>query len=136
MDGLLRSDDVRWRFVTLSLVLVTIAATVTIARAWPHHGSATAHEARVEQATLNPGQIVLLVVNGSEDAVRVRQVILSDAFVEFRQTRTTVRPGDTEWITVTYPWVKGEAYDIKLMTATGATIAYAVEDAALGTQTA
>jgi zinc transporter, ZIP family len=117
-------------------MLVTIAVAVAIARAWPHHASATAREARVEQATLSPGQIVLLVVNGSQEDLRVRQVILSDAFVEFRQTRPTVRPGESERITVTYPWVKGEAYDIKLMTATGATIAYGVEDAAVGTQTA
>jgi len=73
----------RWRFVTLSLplMLVTTVVAVTIARAWPHHGSATAHVARVEQATLSPGQIALLVVNGSEEALRVGQVILSDAFV-------------------------------------------------------
>jgi hypothetical protein len=35
-----------------------------------------------------------------------------------------------------YPWVAGESYDVELMTRTGSTIAYEIEDAEAGTQQA
>jgi hypothetical protein len=136
MDGLLRGDGVNRRSLTLPLVLVPASVAVVIAGAWPHHGSASADEARVAETILEPGQIVLVVVNDSREAVRVRQVILSNAFVQFRQTRPSLTPGDTEQITITYPWVEGEAYDIELLTATGATIAHQLEDASPGVQAA
>ncbi len=90
----------------------------------------------VEQAVLRPGAIVLVVVNNSEKTVHVAQVILNDAFVEFRQSQREVAPGDAERITVSYPWVPGESYDVQLMMPTGATIAYGIEDAEAGAQQA
>ena len=97
---------------------------------------ATAHEVTVEQATLRPGAIVLLVVNNSEETARVAQVILNDAFVDFQQSRRVLAPGEVQRISVSYPWVPGESYDVQLMTRTGATIAYEIEDAEAGTQQA
>jgi ZIP family zinc transporter len=75
-------------------------------------------------------------VNNSEKTVRVAQVILNDAFVDFRQSRREVASGDAERITVSYPWVPGESYDVQLMTRTGATIAYGIEEAEPGAQQA
>ena len=77
-----------------------------------------------------------MVVNGSEDPARIAQLILNDAFVDFRASQRTVQPGDAERITVSYPWVRGEAYDIELMTSTGATIGYEIEEAQDGKQSA
>ncbi len=90
----------------------------------------------VEQATLRSGAIVLVVVNNSQETARVAQVILNDAFVDFRQSQKAVAPGDAERITVSYPWIAGESYDVQLMTVTGATIEYGIEDAEAGTQQA
>ena len=116
--------------------IVGAAVVIGFARPWDHAASVAPREVRVERATLRPGQIVLVVVNDSEDAARVAQVILNDAFVDFRQSQRALRPGDAERITVSYPWIVGEAYDVRLMTSTGATIDYAIEEAAAGTQTA
>jgi archaellum component FlaF (FlaF/FlaG flagellin family) len=90
----------------------------------------------VEQATLRPGTIVLVVVNNSEETARVAQIILNDAFVDFQQSGRVLAPGDVQRITVSYPWVPGESYDVQLMTRTGSTIAYEIEDAEAGTQQA
>jgi hypothetical protein len=106
---------------TLALVVAATAAGC---------GAAGNAELAVEQATLTPGHIMLRLVNGSGESARVEQVILNDAFVDFRQNKKRVRPGDTEQITVSYPWIEGEAYDIELLTATGATIGYEIEEAA------
>ncbi len=123
-------DRVLRRIWLLGVPLGIAAAAVVLAVARPwHDASKRPAEASVEHATLRPGRIVLVLVNGSEDAATIAQVILNDAFVDFRASQHTVRPGDAERITISYPWVRGEAYDIELMTATGATIDYEIEEA-------
>jgi ZIP family zinc transporter len=115
--------------------LVAAAAVIAYARPW-HDAPPAAREVSVERATLRPGAIVLDVVNNSEQTARVAQVILNDAFVDFQQSRPVLAPGEVQRITVSYPWVAGESYDVQLMTRTGATIAYEIEDAEAGTQQA
>jgi zinc transporter, ZIP family len=115
--------------------LVGAAAVIAYARPW-HDAPAAAREVSVERATLRPGAIVLVVVNNSEETARVAQVILNDAFVDFDQSRRRLEPGAAERIRVSYPWIAGEAYDVQLMTATGATIAYEIEEAEAGIQQA
>jgi zinc transporter, ZIP family len=125
----------RWIWLLGVPVVLLGAVAIAYARPW-HDAVAPAPEVSVEQATLRSGAIVLVVVNNSEETARVAQVILNDAFVDFRQSRTQLEPGDAGRITVSYPWVPGEAYDVQLMTATGATIAYEIEEAAPGPQPA
>lgn len=121
----------------LGVPLGLLGATAVIAYARPWHDApATAREVTVEQATLRPGAIVLLVVNNSDETARVAQVILNDAFVDFQQSRRVLAPGEVQRITVSYPWVEGESYDVQLMTRTGSTIAYEIEDAEAGIQQA
>jgi ZIP family zinc transporter len=115
--------------------LVAAAAVIAYARPW-HDAPPPAREVTVERATLRPGAIVLEVVNHSEEIARVAQVILNDAFVDFEQSTRRLEPGGAARITVSYPWIAGEAYDVQLMTATGATIAYEIEEAEAGTQQA
>jgi zinc transporter, ZIP family len=115
--------------------LVGAAGVIAYARPW-QDAPAAAREVSVERATLRPGAIVLVVVNNSEETARVAQVILNDAFVDFDQSQRRLKPGGAERITVSYPWIVGEAYDVQLMTATGATIAYEIEEAEAGTQQA
>jgi hypothetical protein len=108
-------------------VLVAVAVLVAL-RPW--HAGASSGEVRVEQATLRPGAIVLVLANGSPEIARIAQVILNDAFVDFRASQRRLRPGDAERITVLYPWVPGEAYEIELLTSNGATVEYEIEEAA------
>lgn len=117
------------------LGIAAAAVVIAIARPW-HHGDRAGDSMRVQQATLRPGQIVLVLVNESGDIARVAQVILNDAFVDFRQTQHELKPGDAERITVSYPWVRGESYDVELMTSTGSTVQYDIEEAEVGTQSA
>jgi len=112
----------------VALILVAAAAALAVVRPW-HHGRA-AGDLAVEHSTLIPGRIVLVLVNGSGDPARVAQVLLNDAFVGFRPSRRTIDPGGAERITVPYPWIRGEAYDIELMLASGRTVDYGIEEAA------
>jgi hypothetical protein len=107
-----------------AVVALTIAAVATACG-----GGAGDGEFGVTHATLTPGRIVLVVANHSKDDARVAQVIVNDAFVDFRISRNDVPPGDIEAIVVFYPWIEGESYDLELLTSTGATVGYEIEEA-------
>jgi zinc transporter ZupT len=80
----------------------------------------------VERTVLKPGEIQLHVRNDGPDRVRVRQVIVNDAFAPFTQTNDDVgRLGGSE-IDVEYPWIEGQDYEVRLLTDTGLTIDHTV----------
>ena len=86
-------------------------------------------ELAVERTVMNPGEIELHVRNDGADPVEVRQVIVNDGYVSFRQSAEKIgRLGGAE-IDVQYPWIEGQAYDITLLTATGATIEHTIDAA-------
>jgi zinc transporter, ZIP family len=86
-------------------------------------------ELTVERAVLHPGEIELHVRNDGADPVEVRQVIVNDAYVSFTQSEEKIgRLGGAE-IDARYPWIEGQAYEIALLTATGATIDHAIDAA-------
>src|SRR5438552_5264460 len=108
-DGLLR------RIWLLGVPLGVAAAAIVIWVVHPGRDSGSQHEVTVKRSTLRPGQIVLVVVNGSEDPARIAQLILNDAFVDFRASQRTVQPGAAARLTGSPPRARGEAYDIDLM---------------------
>jgi zinc transporter ZupT len=87
-------------------------------------------ELAIERTVLRPGQIELDVRNDGPDPVRVRQAIVNDAFVGFRQTDQSLGHLASGTVTIDYPWVEGEAYEIALVTATGVTIDHTIDAAA------
>jgi zinc transporter, ZIP family len=118
------------KVVVGGIALTVVAGAAALAVWQPWHDGKAAGELGVQHATLVPGRIVLVLVNGSEDPARVAEVILNDAFVDFSGSQRTIAPGDAERIVIPYHWINGEAYDIELMTSTGRTVAYQIEEAA------
>jgi zinc transporter ZupT len=80
----------------------------------------------VERTVLKPNEIQLHVRNDGADPVRVRQVIVNDAFAAFTESDDEVgRLGASE-IDVQYPWIEGQDYEVILLTETGATIDHSI----------
>jgi zinc transporter ZupT len=71
-----------------------------------------------------PHEFVVHVTNGGPEPVTVSQVAVNEALWDFRvePEATVPRLGSAE-ITVPHSWVEGEAYEISLITSTGATFA-------------
>jgi hypothetical protein len=110
------------------------AAAVLVVRPWQH---ATGGDAlTVEQATLRPGTIGLHLVNGSEHAARIAQVIVNDAYVDFSAGHRSLAPDDTGTVAVAYPWIEGESYEVELLLSTGAAVMYEIKDAEPGSTAA
>jgi zinc transporter ZupT len=87
-------------------------------------------ELAVERTVMRPGEIELHVTNDGPDPVAVRQVIVNDGFAGFSQTEDEIGRLGRGKVDVRYPWVEGEAYEIVLLTSTGATIDHSIDAAA------
>jgi hypothetical protein len=123
----------RFMLIGVFVVVIAVASGLAFARPWDSTDNGGG-EAAVQRATLRPGEISLVLSNESEESARVAQIILNDAFVDFHQSQGEVKPGAAERITISYPWIPGESYDVRLMTASGATVEYEIEEARAGTQ--
>ena len=113
----------------LPVALVAVAAALFAAFGAPGLGERQGppiEELVVERTVLRPGQIELFVRNDGPDAVRVAQVIVNDAYVDFAITDDMVGRLAGARLTIAYPWVEGEAYEIALLTSLGATIGHSI----------
>jgi hypothetical protein len=85
----------------------------------------------VERTVLEPGVIELTLRNDGPDPVSVAQVTVNDAFVAFSGAERPVQRLASEKVRIQHPWVDGEAYEIGLLTSTGATIPHVIDAAVL-----
>jgi zinc transporter, ZIP family len=106
-----------------------VALGLAIALSGCGGGAANSGELEVTNSTLRAGQIALVVRNSGEEAARIAQVIVNDAFVDFSASRARLPTGTVSTVTVPYHWIKGENYEIRLMLSTGRTVDYELEDA-------
>jgi zinc transporter, ZIP family len=83
----------------------------------------------VERTVLKPDEIRLHVRNDGPDTVRVRQVIVNDAFAPFTQSHESIGRLRGAEIDVQYPWIEGEDYEVRLVTDTGVTIDHTITTA-------
>jgi ZIP family zinc transporter len=86
-------------------------------------------ELAVDRTVLSPGEIELHVTNDGPDPVSVEQVLVNDAFTSFTQSDEEIDRLDRDVISVEYPWVEGENYEVALLTGTGGTIDTEIEAA-------
>ena len=123
-----------WALGLIPLSLIAGAAALLALLGAPGLGDRTGppvEELAIERTVLQPGEIQLAVRNDGPDAVDVAQVAVNDAFVPFTAS-DGYRVGRLEATTlaITYPWIEGEAYEISVLTSTGATIEHQIPVAA------
>jgi zinc transporter, ZIP family len=83
-------------------------------------------ELAVERTTLEPGRIELTVRNDGPDEVTISQVMVNDGFTDFTTSKQSLGRLETADVAARYPWVEGGAYNVTLVTSTGATIAHEI----------
>jgi len=121
-----------WAAGLLPLVVLGAAIAIFVALDAPglERNGVPVEELAVEQTVLRPGEIELTVRNDGPDEVQVRQVIVNDGFAAFTQTTDEIGRLGAGTVTVEYPWIEGEAYEVALVTSTGGTTATAIDVAA------
>jgi ZIP family zinc transporter len=80
----------------------------------------------VERTVLQPGTIELGIRNDGPDAVQIAQVFVNDAYAHFEVTDPRIGRLGSEKLTIPYPWIEGEAYEIGLLTSTGGTVMHEI----------
>jgi zinc transporter, ZIP family len=83
-------------------------------------------ELSVERTVLAPGSIKLTVRNDGPDRVTLAQAFVNDAYVDFDVAHTAVDRLRAETVRIPYPWIEGEAYEVGLLTSTGATFTHEI----------
>ncbi|MEW6582218.1 MAG: ZIP family metal transporter [Actinomycetota bacterium] len=84
----------------------------------------------VERTVLRPGVIELHLRNDGADPVRIAQVAVNDAYIPTAQVDPPeVGRLDGAVARIPYDWIEGEAYEVTLVTATGATVGAEIEAA-------
>jgi zinc transporter, ZIP family len=128
-DGLAPRRRSTWTLGLVPLLLVVVALGAFAALGGPGLGERRgppAEELVVERTVLEPGVIELTVRNDGPDAVRIAQAQVNDAFVQFSGAEEPIGRLATAKVRVQQPWVEGEAYEISLMSSTGATIVHEI----------
>jgi ZIP family zinc transporter len=110
-----------WSLVVIAVFVVALAGGFVVMRRISGDSSG---EVTVDHATLRPGEIVLTLTSRSDEVVLIAQTIVNDAYVDFEAGL----PGGAD-VAIDYPWIEGESYEIELLTSTGASIDYELEDA-------
>jgi hypothetical protein len=119
----------QWVFGLLPLALIAVAVGLFAALGAPGLGERRgppAEELAVERTVLEPGVIELTVRNDGPDPVTVAQVQVNDAFAAFEGAEGAIGRLATATLRIRQPWVEGEAYEVALVTSTGATIAHEI----------
>lgn len=116
----------------LAIVVVTLIGISTFAGdTLPERNGPPIEDLRVEKTVLEPGEIDITLRNAGPDPVTVAQVVVNDSFVDFTGGEQPIDRLGTETVTLNYPWIEGNPYEVGVMTSSGIviqhTIAAAVE---------
>jgi hypothetical protein len=118
-----------WLLGLLPLALIAVAVGLFAALGAPGLGERRgppAEELAVERTVLTPGVIELGLRNDGPDPVTVAQVQVNDAFVDFEGGDAPIGRLGADTLRIHQPWIEGEAYEIAVVTSTGATIAHEI----------
>lgn len=127
-----------WVLGLVPLLLIIAAVGAFSALGGPGLGERTgppAEELAVERTKLVPGAIELTVRNDGPDPVSVAQVVVNDAYTDFRGAQQPIGRLGSEKLVIDHPWNEGEAYSVALLTSSGGTIAHEIPIAVLTPET-
>jgi zinc transporter, ZIP family len=123
-----------WALGLIPLALIAAAVGALALLGGPGLGERSGppvEEVAVERTVLRPGEIELTLRNDGPDPVEIAQVAVNDAYSTFAAEggREIGRLGSTT-VTIDYPWIEGEAYEIFVLTSAGGTIEASIPVAA------
>ena len=110
-----------WSMVVVFAFLVAASGGVVAMRGIAGTSSG---EVTVDHVTLRPGEIVLTLESHPDEVVTIAQAIVNDAYVDFEAGSPEAAD-----VAIHYPWIKGESYEIELLTPTGASIDHEIGEA-------
>lgn len=106
----------------IALFLATNGAGLNIQPAAP------IENIQIDRTILNPGSIEIDLQNLSPQEIFLSQVVVNDAFWPYTITpQNTLSRLERGRVSIRYPWVEGEAYEISLLTSSGIKFNHIIE---------
>jgi zinc transporter, ZIP family len=91
--------------IPLALIVIALAALLSVGGdTLGDRRGPPVEELAVERTVLKPGRIELTVRNTGPDAVRVAQLIVNDAYVDYTASGNEIGRNATQRFTADYPW--------------------------------
>lgn len=85
-------------------------------------------ELTIDRVRLEPGRFIVRVTNGGPEPVTIAQVLVDEAYWQFEiSPAATVPRLGSATITLEYPWVEGEAHQLKLLSSLGTPFEHTVD---------
>jgi zinc transporter ZupT len=127
-----RGTRAGWLGALVPLILLGALIAVFVALDAPglERNGIPVEEVAIERTELRPNEIELQLRNDGPDSVQIVQAIVNDAFAGFKQDDGELGRLDRSLVTIDYPWIEGEAYEVVLLTATGGTVDTSIDVAA------
>jgi ZIP family zinc transporter len=123
-----------WLLGLVPLALIAAAIAILAVAGAPGLGErsgAPVEELATERTVLRPGEMELTVRNDGPDPVEIAQVAVNDAFLGFSASDgLRLDRLEATTLTIPYNWIEGEAYEVSVVSSTGATFAHEIEAAA------
>ncbi len=114
-----------WSVTAVFITVVLLAGGFAFMHGVPWSSSPDGGDVTVDHASLRPGQIVLTLRSRSDETVAIAQAIVNDAYVNFH----VAEPPAAAQLAIDYPWIEGESYEIELLTSTGSSVDFEIDDA-------
>ncbi|MET0926255.1 MAG: ZIP family metal transporter [Solirubrobacterales bacterium] len=121
-----------WGLVAGAVALIAavlIALAVAGGDSLPDRLGPPVEELAVERAELTPGRIDLTLRNTGPDPVRIAQVFVNDAYVNFQGADGSIGRLGSATVELDYPWQEGQPYLISMVTSTGVVIEHEISAA-------
>ena len=118
-----------WGLVAGAVALIAavlIALAVAGGDSLPDRLGPPVEELAVERAELTPGRIELTLRNTGPDPVRIAQVFVNDAYVDFQGADGSIGRLGSATVELDYPWQEGQPYLISMVTSTGVVIEHEI----------
>jgi zinc transporter ZupT len=118
-----------WALGLIPLALIAAALAAFALLGGPGLGERTGppvEEVAVERSVLRPGEIELSVRNDGPDAVRIAQVAVNDAYLDFSPRPAEIGRLGAITLEIPYDWIEGEGYEVFLLTSTGGTVEHSI----------
>ncbi|MET0957956.1 MAG: ZIP family metal transporter [Solirubrobacterales bacterium] len=118
-----------WGLVAGAVALIAavlIALAVAGGDSLPDRLGPPVEELAVERAELTQGRIDLTLRNTGPDPVRVAQVFVNDAYVNFQGADGSIGRLGSATVELDYPWQEGQPYLISMVTSTGVVIEHEI----------
>ncbi|GAA3405747.1 ZIP family metal transporter [Paenibacillus hodogayensis] len=105
-----------WAVLPVVLLILLIAGIMTLGTGVDEQSPVPIEKMDIEKTVLTDGGITMKVLNSGPEDLTIAQIMVDDAYWNFTmEPGTTISRMSRATITLPYPWVEGDAHEIRII---------------------